>query len=179
MKEGEPDEEGDRAWALSTRIVPLRKREDRQRAELVTDVVDAFARLRASTLRFIAMLGGGENELSRIEAGGACSFDELLALLGACAERARFCRLADLQRVLERARHAQRHRDVIFAQAPVAEEATLREAAAALVRLDTALIGLSIEHVLERHAAGVPDAAISPAPNRGCRGVSAFCLRHG
>ncbi|WP_415877004.1 DUF2325 domain-containing protein [Burkholderia ubonensis] len=40
----------------SARIVPLRRREDGQRAERIAHVADAFARLRGSVLRFIAML---------------------------------------------------------------------------------------------------------------------------
>ncbi|WP_063903902.1 DUF2325 domain-containing protein [Burkholderia ubonensis] len=42
--------------AQSARIVPLRRREDGQRAERIAHVADAFARLRGSVLRFIAML---------------------------------------------------------------------------------------------------------------------------
>ncbi|WP_063902572.1 DUF2325 domain-containing protein [Burkholderia ubonensis] len=42
--------------AQSARIVPLRRREDGQRVERIAHVADAFARLRGSVLRFIAML---------------------------------------------------------------------------------------------------------------------------
>lgn len=71
------------------------------------------------------------------------------------AEHAGFRRVHELNRFVERAATAERHRDVIFSQLPPASDALLREGAAALEQLDTELAGLCVAHVL---ACDPPDA---------------------
>jgi hypothetical protein len=86
-------------------------------------------------------------------------FVTLLSSLRTHAGKAKFRRLHELRRVIERARLVEAHRDIIF-QSPIASEAALRSAAIELERLDAAFIGLCVEHVLESHArAGLKAAA--------------------
>ncbi|MBN3820774.1 hypothetical protein G3N57_31360, partial [Paraburkholderia sp. Se-20369] len=114
---------------LSARIVPLRRREDGPRAERIAHVVDAFGRLRGSVERFVAMLARRDTAARVSGASDVMPFDALLQALAAHAERAGFRRLPELNRCIERARAAERHRDVIFEQAPPASDAALRDAA--------------------------------------------------
>ncbi|HXZ09692.1 MAG TPA: hypothetical protein VEI25_16705 [Paraburkholderia sp.] len=136
-------------------ITPLRVSGDRQRAELIRDVVDAFARLRGSVSRFIAMLApdaAPESSASPLNLAAQPTFAALLSVLASQARQSKFERLRELDDVIERARLAEVHRDVIFLQPPVASEVALRGAAAELERLDAAFIGLCVEHVLDCHA---------------------------
>ncbi|WP_186029702.1 hypothetical protein [Burkholderia gladioli] len=142
---------------LSARIVPVRRRDDAERAALIVDVVDAFARLRGSLVRFVALFADARPPAAypaaTAHAGHAAvdspRFDGLLAALVPSAERARFRRLAELRGLVERVTRAETFRDVIFAPPPSAGPAALREAALSLERLDAELIGLCVEHVLE------------------------------
>ncbi|WP_186288935.1 hypothetical protein [Burkholderia gladioli] len=142
---------------LSARIVPVRRRDDTERAALIVDVVDAFARLRGSLVRFVALFADAQPPAAypaaAAHAGHAAvdsrRFDVLLAALVLSAERARFRRLAELRGLVERVTRAETFRDVIFAPPPSAGPAALREAALSLERLDAELIGLCVEHVLE------------------------------
>ncbi|MBN3727006.1 hypothetical protein G3N92_22745 [Burkholderia sp. Ac-20379] len=151
---------------LSSRIVAVRRRDDAQRAALIVDVVDAFARLRGSLLRFVALFADGA--ASPAHPGHAAQghdtrrFDLLLAALAVSAKRARFRRLADLQQLIDRVARAETFRDVIFAPPPAAGPAALREAALSLERLDAELVGLCVEHVLESRTRDPLAAARSP-----------------
>ncbi|MEK6347383.1 MAG: hypothetical protein V4764_07880 [Burkholderia sp.] len=150
---------------LSSRIVAVRRRDDAQRAALIVDVVDAFARLRGSLLRFVALFADGA--AAPAHAGAAQGhdtrrFDLLLAALAVGAKRARFRRLTDLQQLIDRVARAETFRDVIFAPPPAAGPAALREAALSLERLDAELVGLCVEHVLESRTRDPLAAARSP-----------------
>ncbi|WP_070106102.1 hypothetical protein [Burkholderia plantarii] len=154
---------------LSARIVPVRRREDTERATLIVDVVDAFARLRGSLARFVALFADGAatgNAAVPVSPGSIDTrrFDMLLAALAAGAERARFRRLPDLRRLIDRVARAETFRDVIFAPPPVAGPAALREAALSLERLDAELIGICVEHVLESRALDTLDAPAAARP---------------
>jgi len=144
-------------------ITPLSVCGDSQRAELIRDVVDAFARLRGSVSRFIAMLAPAaarESPASPLKPGAQPTFATLLSVLASQARQAQFERLPELDHVIERARLAEVHRDVIFLQAPVAGELALRSAAAELERLDAAFIGLCVEHVLDGHTRAASHSAM-------------------
>ncbi len=138
--------------ALSTRIAPLKLRKDPQRAALIWDLVDAFARLRASALRFVLMLERSADDEAGLDPTNPPRFDLLLALLREYARRAALRRQTELHRLLERALDAERRRDQIFSAAATASIDTLRDATAELERLDTELVGLCVEHVLDAHA---------------------------
>ncbi len=149
------------------KITPLRLAEDRQRAERIRDVVDAFARLRGSVSRFVAMLARDAGTVSSVDMTAQQPFLMLLASLRSHAQKAKFGRLRELNRVIERAMSAEAHRDVIFMQSPLASEAALHDAATALERLDAALIGLCVKHVLACHArTGLPATATAAAATR-------------
>lgn len=151
---------------LSARIVPLRRREDGPRAERIARVVDAFGRLRGSVVRFVALLA--RRDAAASDASDVMPFDALLQALAAHAERTGFHRLPELNRCIERAGAAERHRDVIFAQSPPASDAALRDAAAVLERLDAEFVGLCVAHVLACYPAHpLPaDAATMPRGGR-------------
>lgn len=149
---------------LSSRIVAVRRRDDAQRAALIVDVVDAFARLRGSLLRFVALFadGAASAPAGATQGHDTRRFDLLLAALAVSAKRARFRRLTDLQHLIDRVARAEAFRDVIFAPPPAAGPAALREAALSLERLDAELVGLCVEHVLESRTRDPLAAARSP-----------------
>ncbi|KVH80267.1 hypothetical protein WJ41_29980 [Burkholderia ubonensis] len=153
----------------SARIVPLRRREDGQRAERIAHVADAFARLRGSVLRFIAMLDERQDmDAPNAGAPDARRFDALLQSLASGAERAEFRRLPELRHCIERVGAAERYRDVIFLHSPPASDAELRDAATVLELLDAELVGLCVAHVLAGRAEHPlpPDAASMPRSGR-------------
>jgi hypothetical protein len=141
---------------LSARIFPLRRREDPQHIELIVDVVVAFTRLRESVLRIVVMLAGKGADTVLADGIEAQPFDVLLSALADHARRARFRRLPELNEVIERARLAEQHRDLIYAQAPGDADTVLREVAGNLERLDTEFVGLCVAHVLEHHEIAAP-----------------------
>ncbi|WP_118185630.1 hypothetical protein [Paraburkholderia phosphatilytica] len=149
-------------------ITPLKMARDRRRAESIRDVVDAYRRLNESVCRFIAMLSMsaiGQSALPEPDNAAATRtmpFALLLSTLEARAMRASFGGLAQLRRVIAEARHAEQHRDVIFAPPVDATETQLRRAAAALDRLDAAFVGLCVSHVLAQRA-GEPSEALPRA----------------
>lgn len=153
--------------ALSARIVPLRQRQSRQRLELIGAVVDAFARLQNSVLRLISTLAQDDRLDGVGQASGSPRFDELLSSLAAHAEQTGFRRLPELKRFIPHAVLAEAHRDVIFLHSPVADEEALRKAANALEHLDTTLVGLCVEHVLEHRT-----QQSSPRPAHDSRRIS-------
>lgn len=167
VQQGQDD--GVARGAQSARIVPLRRREDGQRAERIAHVADAFARLRGSVLRFIAMLDERQDvDAPNAGAPDARRFDALLQSLASSAERAEFRRLPELQRCIERVGAAERYRDVIFLHSPPASDAELRDAATVLELLDAELVGLCVAHVLAGRAEHLlpPDAASMPRSGR-------------
>ncbi|RDU99516.1 hypothetical protein DWV00_07605 [Trinickia dinghuensis] len=133
---------------ISAGVVPLRRRAGHQRIELIGEVVDAFVRLRGSVLRFVAMLSGGEPKDGVGGAPDSQRFDQLLSSLAIHAERAKLRRLGELKRFIRYAALAEAHRDIIFSESPVADEAALRDVADALEHLDTMLVGLCVDHML-------------------------------
>ncbi|MEQ5843997.1 hypothetical protein N0A02_31545 [Paraburkholderia acidicola] len=149
-----------RSGGFAGKIMPLRPTGDRRRADSIRDVVDAFTRLRGSVARFVETLARSRGVELSIDIKGSPSFSVLLSSLRSQAEQADFPRLSDLNAFIERAALAEALRDVIF-QSPAVDQSVLREAAAALDRLDAAFIALCIGHVLERYAqSGAPAVSV-------------------
>ncbi len=158
-RKGLPVDGGQHRPGFAGKITPLKLSKDRQRAESIKDVVDAFLRLRSSVSRFVLMLARAQGDETLADATLPQSFPALLSLLARYAEGADFGRPADLKRVIERARLAEAHRDIIFSPSSVTRGAELRQAATALERVDAALIGLCVEHVMECQSRAVPALA--------------------
>ncbi|MGH8779615.1 hypothetical protein [Paraburkholderia sp.] len=143
---------------LAGKITPLRPPADRRRADSIRDVVDAFMRLHGSVSRFVETLARSRGLPLSLAAAAPQPFATLLSSLQSHAEQAGFPRLPELNAFIERAALAEGLRDVIF-QSPAADQTVLRDAAAALDRLDAALISLCVGQVLERQArVGAPAA---------------------
>ncbi|MGR3906690.1 hypothetical protein Q3A80_06550 [Burkholderia sp. SR8] len=132
---------------LVRKIHALRPLPNDDRAQQVTDVVDAFRRLRGSVIRFIRVFSAATND-----ALPALSLRDLLATLERDARAARFTRLADLEHAIALARRLERTRDDVFSDAFTNDAAAMRDAVAALEHVDVLLVGLCVEHVIERHA---------------------------
>ncbi|KAG8149982.1 hypothetical protein [Burkholderia catarinensis] len=140
---------------LTRKISTLRPLPNDGRAQQVTDVVDAFRRLRGSVIRFVRVFSVATDETL-----SALSLRELLATLESDARAARFTRLSDLERAIGQARALERTRDDVFSDAFSNDPAAMRDAAAALERVDVLLVGLCVEHVIERHTpASRPESA--------------------
>ncbi|AFQ51690.1 hypothetical protein [Burkholderia cepacia] len=131
---------------LTRKISALKPLPSDGRAQLVTDVVDAFRRLRGSVMRFIRMFSAATDETL-----SALSLRDLLATLESDARAARFTRLPDLERAIAQARGLERTRDDVFSDAFSNDPAAMRDAVAALERVDVLLVGLCVDHVIERH----------------------------
>ncbi|MGN7984877.1 hypothetical protein [Burkholderia sp. 22313] len=128
------------------KISALRPLPSDDRAQQVTDVVDAYRRLRGSVMRFIRVFSAASDDtLSTL------SLRDLLAMLEHDARAARFTRLADLDRAIGLARGLERTRDDVFSDAFSNDPAAMHDAVAALERADVLLVGLCVEHVIERH----------------------------
>lgn len=137
---------------FSTTITALKSAPDRVRAEQIRDVVDAFRRLYGSVQRFVQMFADRESTLAPVGMPGSHSLNPLLSMLAEQGKAAGFSRFRELRAAIEDARGAEQLRDVIFSDAYSNDPAALRKAAAELERLDATLVGLCVEHVLERHA---------------------------
>ncbi|WP_244108660.1 hypothetical protein [Burkholderia anthina] len=134
------------APTLTRGISALRPLPSDGRAQQVTDVVDAFRRLRGSVMRFIRLFSAATDDTL-----SALSLRELLATLEGDARAARFTRLSALERAIGQARSLERTRDDVFSDAFSNDPAAMRNAVAALERVDVLLVGLCVEHVMERH----------------------------
>lgn len=143
------------ASTATRKISALRPLSSDVRAQQVTDVVDAFRRLRGSVMRFIRVFSAATDDTL-----AALSLRDLLARLERDAHAARFTRLSDLERAIGLARDLERTRDDVFSDAFSNDPAAMRDATAALERVDVLLVGLCVEHVIERHApASRPETA--------------------
>ncbi|MBR8332894.1 hypothetical protein KDW69_14715 [Burkholderia ambifaria] len=131
---------------LTREISTLRPLPSDGRAQQVTDVVDAFRRLRGSVMRFVRVFSAATDDTL-----SALSRRDLLAMLERDARAARFTRLSDLERAIGLARGLERTRDDVFSDTFSNDPAALRDAVAALEHVDVLLVGLCVEHVIERH----------------------------
>nr|WP_240162686.1 MULTISPECIES: hypothetical protein [unclassified Paraburkholderia] len=140
------------AHEISSAIVAVKSASGRGRAETIRDVVDAYRRLYGSVQRFVAMLGGDPSSIAAIGASGSHALNPLLSLLAGRARANAFARLRELKATIEEARLAEHLRDAIFSDALSNDLPALRQAVAELERLDAAMVGLCVGHVLEQHA---------------------------
>ncbi|KUY70220.1 hypothetical protein [Burkholderia cepacia] len=153
-----------REQPLARKISALRPLSSDARAQQITDVVDAFRRLRGSVVRFIRMFSAAHAENAQDDALSAMGFRELLSTLEDDARTARFTRLPELERAIGQARRLERTRDDVFSDSFSNDPAAMRDAVAALERVDVLFVGLCVEYVMERHApASRPVSPSAPA----------------
>ncbi|HEY3598130.1 MAG TPA: hypothetical protein VGL08_11560 [Paraburkholderia sp.] len=139
------------AKVLSARISTLKPPSGHHdRAELIRDVVDGFRRLRGSVLRFILLFANGEAAAVQRK-NGARSLRALLSILAREAQAARFDRLRELKLAIRHARLLEKTREAVFSDSFCDDPVAMRKTAAELERVDAVLVGLCVEHVLERH----------------------------
>ncbi|CAB3755553.1 hypothetical protein [Paraburkholderia solisilvae] len=149
------------AGALAAHISTLKPAGGDNRAELIRDVVDGLMRLRNSVLRFVLLFVSHDNTALRDAQGEeyrAAPLLRLLTLLGNAAQAAQFDRMRELRRTIRDARALEKTRDAVFSESFSNDPAALRAAAAELERVDAILVGLCVEHVLERQLATPIDA---------------------
>lgn len=150
----------DQTPALTCKISALRPLPSDGRAQQVTDVVDAFRRLRGSVARFIRLFSAATDE-----ALSAMSLRELLSTLERDARAARFTRLPELERAIGHARRLERTRDDVFSDSFSNDPAAMHDAVTALERVDVMLVGLCVEYVMACHAPASPAVSTAaPAP---------------
>jgi hypothetical protein len=145
------------ASALAAHISTLKPAGGDNRAELIRDVVDGFMRLRNSVLRFVLLFVRRDDTALRDEYGAAPLL-RLLTVLASAARAAQFDRMRELKRAIRDARALEKTRDAVFSESFSNDPAALRGAAAELERVDAILVGLCVEHVLERQLATPFDA---------------------
>lgn len=149
-----------REQPLARKIRALRPLSSDARAQQVTDVVDAFRRLRGSVVRFILMFSAAHAN----DAVSALGFRDLLSTLEDHARTARFTRLPELERAIGHARRLERTRDDVFSDSFSNDPAAMRDAVAALERVDLLFVGLCVEYVMARHApASLPVSSEAPS----------------
>lgn len=154
-----------REQPLARKITALKPLSSDARAQQVTDVVDAFRRLRGSVVRFIRMFSAAHAAAAPDDALAALGFRELLSTLEDDARTARFARLPELERAIGHARRLERTRDDVFSDSFSNDPAAMRDAVAALERVDVLFVGLCVESVMERHVpASLPVSTAAPAP---------------
>ncbi|WP_248295107.1 hypothetical protein [Paraburkholderia sp. UYCP14C] len=137
---------------ISSAIVAVRSASGRGRAESIRDVVDAYRRLYGSVQRFVTMLSGDQMSFKSIGTSGSHSLNQLLSMLAEQARATAFTRLRELKMTIEEAQLAEPLRDTIFSDAFSNDPPALRRVVAELERLDAAMVGLCVRHVLEQHA---------------------------
>jgi hypothetical protein len=140
------------ASEISSAIVAVKSASERGRAESIRDVVDAYRRLYGSVQRFVTMLAGDQLSFKPIGTSGSHSLNQLLSILAEQARTVSFARLRELKTTIEEARLAQPLRDTIFSDAFSNDPPALRRVVTELERLDAAMVGLCVGHVLEQHA---------------------------
>jgi hypothetical protein len=128
-------------------ITALRPASGHDRAELIRDVIDAFARLRDSLCRLNRLFAPDAD----CPAAGA-SLLPLLATLAPQGESAGCPRPRELKRAIRDARQLDRTRDALFSDAFCRDTQAMRQTLAELERLDALFVGLGVEHVLARRA---------------------------
>ncbi|WP_175818777.1 hypothetical protein [Burkholderia sp. BCC0419] len=148
-----------REQPFARKISALKPLSSDARAQQVTDVVDAFRRLRGSVARFIRMFSAAHAEAMPYDALSAMSFRELLSVLEHEARTARFTRLPELERAIGHARRLERTRDDVFSDAFSNDPAAMHRAVIALEHVDVLFVGLCVESVMARHA-----PALHPVP---------------
>ncbi|WP_412025382.1 hypothetical protein [Burkholderia cepacia] len=154
-----------REQPLARKITALKPLSSDARAQQVTDVVDAFRRLRGSIVRFIRMFSAAHAAAAPDDALAALGFRELLSTLEDDARAARFTRLPELERAIAHARRLERTRDDVFSDSFSNDPAAMRDAVAALERVDVLFVGLCVESVMERHVpASLPVSTAAPTP---------------
>ncbi len=162
MATGQSDRPAPPPGVVAARITTLRPVSGDGRAELIRDVVDGFRRLCDSVVRFILLFTDDDSALVQRQPG-ARSLSGLLSMLASEAQAARFDRMRELRRAIRDARRLEKTRDAVFSESFSHDQAAMREAAAELERVDAILVGLCVEHVLERHLTTAP----SHKPQRG------------
>ncbi|MDN7645884.1 hypothetical protein QZM59_33425 [Burkholderia cenocepacia] len=152
-----------REQPFARKISALKPLSSDARAQQVTDVVDAFRRLRGSVARFIRMFSAAHAEAMPDDALSAMGLRELLSMLEHEARTARFTRLPELERAIGHARRLERTRDDVFSDAFSNDPAAMRRAVIALERVDVLFVGLCVESVIARHAPASASASVPPA----------------
>jgi hypothetical protein len=142
--------------ALSTKISTLKPLSGDVRAQQIRDVVDGFRRLRSSVTRFVQMFAATRNSALAADGLSSASLRELLGMLASEAQAARFARLRELKIAIRQARVLERTRDAVFSESFSTDPTAMRETVTALERVDAILVGLCVEHVLERHKPAPP-----------------------
>ncbi|GAB2916763.1 hypothetical protein GCM10027093_64120 [Paraburkholderia jirisanensis] len=147
---GKPDAP---ASALAAHISTMKPSSGYDRAALLRDVIDGFVRLRNSVLRFVQLFTSDASAPRAHEMAAAASLRGLLSLLASEAQAAQFDRMRELKRAIRDARSLEKTRDAVFSESFSNDPVALQAAAAELERVDALLVGLCVEHVLERHLA--------------------------
>ena len=140
-----------REQPLAHKISALRPLSSDARAQQVTDVVDAFRRLRGSVVRFIRMFSAAHAENAQDDALSAMGFRELLSTLEDDARTARFTRLPELERAIGHARRLERTRDDVFSDAFSNDPAAITSPHAAASKPNfTAIPGIPVSALVFR-----------------------------
>jgi hypothetical protein len=135
---------------LPATITTLRPASGHDRAERIRDVVDGFRRLRESVARFNRMFAARAGEPpARDKADTA--LQPLLTALARHVDPASFARHRELKRAIRDARRLDTIRETLFSDAFCLDTEAMRKTAAELDRLDTAFVGLCVDHVLAQH----------------------------
>ena len=163
--------------ALSGKISTLKSSSADMRAQQIRDVVDAFRRLRGSVERFVQMFASGREAAVPASDLASASLRELLSMLASEAQVARFSRLRELKLAIRQARVLERTRDAVFSESFSTDPNAMGETVTALERVDAILVGLCVEHVLERHKTTQPRASAGKraAPHSRKRQPAAVC----
>lgn len=138
------------ASGLPATITTLRPASGHDRAERIRDVVDAFRRLRESLARFNRLLAARAGEEPARGAADS-ALQPLLSALARHVDPATFARHRELKRAIRDARRLDKTRETLFSDAFCLDIEAMRRTAAELERLDTAFVGLCVEHVLAQH----------------------------
>ncbi|NIE67979.1 hypothetical protein F3J17_29345 [Burkholderia sp. Ax-1719] len=135
---------------LPSTITTLRPASGHDRAERIRDVVDAFRRLRESVARFNRMFAARAGEPPARDATDT-ALQPLLTALARHIDPASFARHRELKRAIRDARRLDKTREALFSDALCLDTEAMRKTAAELDRLDTAFVGLCVDHVLAQH----------------------------
>ncbi|MBB3261723.1 hypothetical protein F4827_006653 [Paraburkholderia bannensis] len=144
-------------------ITALRPASGHERAELISDLIDAFRRLRNSIERFNRMLAHGEDADA---AQAAASLQPLLATLSRRIGPSCFAKERELKRAIRDARRLDKIRNALFSDAFCLDTEALRCTVAELERLDATFVGLGVEHVLAQHATAPAGCTCEAANDR-------------
>lgn len=157
-----PPRPGAASGGLPASITTLRPASGHDRAERIRDVVDAFRRLRESVARFNRMFAARAGEPPAHAATDA-ALQPLLSALARRIDPANFARHRELKRAIRDARRLDKTREALFSDAFCLDIEAMRKTAAELDRLDTAFVGLCVEHVLAQHEQRAPTPGVAPA----------------